>query len=57
MENNISNVFLFSIPYGLNFVFRFGQATPKESRKQLAPLDIKECTCTNEVGEDPKGKF
>ncbi len=35
------------------------QASPKEGKKQLAHLDIKQkgCTCTNKVGEDPKGKF
>jgi hypothetical protein len=35
------------------------QAGPKEGKQQLAPLDIKQkgCTCTNEVGDDPKRKF
>ncbi len=35
------------------------QVGPKEGKKQLAPLDIKQkgYTRTNEVGEDPKGKF
>jgi hypothetical protein len=35
------------------------QADTKEGKKQLAPLDIKQkgCTCTNKVGEDPKGKL